>query len=216
MTAILEKLYPLVGRRLSHRYVLTKAWETYLRLLVHPPESRCPIPGYLHPLEERFLFWLANRVPKGGLALEIGSFKGKSSACLAAGLQQDAQLACVDTWRNDAMPYDSSDDVMSEFLQNVSNYRNVIETHRGTSVEVAARWERPIDLLFIDGDHSYEGCSSDLRAWADFVRPGGWIAFHDSSEAGVAQAISQWFPISDRGRELYAWSILAAVKEAGR
>ncbi|CAA6693607.1 MULTISPECIES: CmcI family methyltransferase [unclassified Lentimonas] len=38
---------------------------------------------------------------------------------------------------------------------------------------------KPIDLLFIDGDHSYEGAMADYNAYSPLVRKGGWIAFHD-------------------------------------
>jgi predicted O-methyltransferase YrrM len=36
-----------------------------------------------------------------------------------------------------------------------------------------------LDLLFIDGDHSYEGVKLDFEDYRGFVRPGGLIAFHD-------------------------------------
>src|ERR1035438_4113244 len=55
-----------------------------LRLLSRPPAELYSLPGYLHPLEGRFLFWLAKQVPGDGLALEVGSFKGRSSGFLAA------------------------------------------------------------------------------------------------------------------------------------
>ena len=38
---------------------------------------------------------------------------------------------------------------------------------------------RPLDFLFIDGDHSYEGVARDFELYAPLVRPGGLIAFHD-------------------------------------
>jgi predicted O-methyltransferase YrrM len=199
--------------RFSSRYLTAKIFEGYLKVFVQLPESFNSIPGYLHPLEGRFLYWLAGKVPPGGLALEVGSFKGKSSACIAAGLNH-ARLACVDTWHNDAMPYDDASDVMPEFVSNVEPYRDLIEAHRGTSTTVAATWTRPIDLLFIDGDHSYEGCRADLNAWIDFVKQGGWIAFHDSSEAGVASAINELFPEQMRSSNLNAWSVFAARKAA--
>jgi predicted O-methyltransferase YrrM len=41
---------------------------------------------------------------------------------------------------------------------------------------------RKIDLLFIDGDHSYEGVKKDFDNYADLVRPGGIVAFHDIAE----------------------------------
>lgn len=37
----------------------------------------------------------------------------------------------------------------------------------------------PVDLLFIDGDHSYNGCKADFINYSPMVRNGGWIGFHD-------------------------------------
>ncbi len=39
--------------------------------------------------------------------------------------------------------------------------------------------DRPVDLLFIDGDHTFFGASQDFRAYRRLVAPGGLIAFHD-------------------------------------
>ena len=38
---------------------------------------------------------------------------------------------------------------------------------------------RPLDVLFIDGDHSYDGVASDFAAYGPLVRQGGLIGFHD-------------------------------------
>jgi predicted O-methyltransferase YrrM len=38
---------------------------------------------------------------------------------------------------------------------------------------------RPLDLLFIDGDHSYAGVRADFEAYSSLVRAGGLIGFHD-------------------------------------
>jgi cephalosporin hydroxylase len=38
---------------------------------------------------------------------------------------------------------------------------------------------KQLDLLFIDGDHSYEGVKADFVNYGPMVRPGGIIAFHD-------------------------------------
>ncbi len=40
----------------------------------------------------------------------------------------------------------------------------------------------PADLLFIDGDHSYDGVKADFENYIDVVPPGGLIAFHDICE----------------------------------
>ena len=36
-----------------------------------------------------------------------------------------------------------------------------------------------LDFLFIDGDHTYEGVKQDFEMYKEFVKPGGWIGFHD-------------------------------------
>jgi len=49
---------------------------------------------------------------------------------------------------------------------------------------------RKLDLLFIDGDHTWAGVKSDFELYSGFVKPGGIIAFHDINsgleEFGVA------------------------------
>lgn len=57
---------------------------------------------------------------------------------------------------------------------------------RGNSQELKT-WQKvsdllgptPVQFLFIDGDHSYEGVSKDFENYRGLVRPGGLIAFHD-------------------------------------
>ncbi len=54
---------------------------------------------------------------------------------------------------------------------------------------------RPVDLLFIDGDHSYDGVRSDFETYGRLVRPGGLIAFHDISPGapeGVGEVPRFW------------------------
>jgi len=198
--------------RISTAYVKSKGLQAYLQWQVRPPVLLNEVPGYLHPLEGRFLFWMGRKVPPRGLALEVGSFKGKSAGFLAAGLTSGARLACVDTWRNDAMAYDQPADSWPQFVANTSQYQDRIEAHRGTSPEVAGRWRQSLDLLFIDGDHSYEGCRTDCQSWLSFVRPGGWVLFHDAGSPDVIRAINDCFPACQRFSELFLWSIFAARK----
>jgi cephalosporin hydroxylase len=37
----------------------------------------------------------------------------------------------------------------------------------------------PLDLLLIDGDHTYEGVKQDFEMYSPFVKPGGIVALHD-------------------------------------
>ena len=47
----------------------------------------------------------------------------------------------------------------------------------------AVEFPEELDVLFIDGDHSYQGCSLDFHAHAPRVKPGGVILFHDSESS---------------------------------
>lgn len=202
----------MMGTRFSYAYVSGRLFPLYLRLAVTPPAGLEDLPGYLAPEEGRCLHWLAHKVPPGCIAVEIGSFKGKSSAYIASGLTPGARLACVDVWENRAMPYDPPEDVLPEFQRNVAPFRDTIDIHRGLSADIARTWRALIDLLFIDGDHSYEGCLTDIDAWLPHVRPGGWVAFHDSGQEGVARAIRERFPRAARSLGVQSGSIFAAQK----
>ena len=61
-------------------------------------------------------------------------------------------------------------------------------------------------MIWIDGDHSYEGVKGDIDAWTRRVRKGGVIAFHDYFEddppahnpSGAGQAIRETIKITHR------------------
>ena len=43
---------------------------------------------------------------------------------------------------------------------------------------------RPCALVFVDGDHTYEGARADYERWSELVAPGGNLLFHDAVDAG--------------------------------
>ncbi len=54
------------------------------------------------------------------------------------------------------------------------------DSHREETVaEVRELLHGPLDFLFIDGDHSYDGVTRDFALYRGLVRPSGLIAFHD-------------------------------------
>lgn len=55
-----------------------------------------------------------------------------------------------------------------------------VTVHQGTAESVGAAWTKPIDFLFLDGDHSPEGARSAFRTWTPFLKPGGVVALHNS------------------------------------
>jgi len=80
-----------------------------------------------------------------------------------------------------------------------------IEYHTGDSYQVLKMWPSirgEIDVLFVDGDHSYKGVQRDC-GWTNFVLVGGYAVFHDCYDfddttvahkvvPGVNQAVADW------------------------
>jgi predicted O-methyltransferase YrrM len=84
------------------------------------------------------------------------------------------------------------------------------------SFDAIKGWSRPIDFLFIDGDHAEESVLRDWSEWNGFVRPGGRVAFHDArifengwptASDGPVKVVQSLF----RAQKLPNWRIIAEV-----
>lgn len=60
--------------------------------------------------------------------------------------------------------------------------------------------ERQLDLLMIDGDHSFEGVKADFELYSPLVVRGGFVAFHDilTHQQGSAEVDRLWRELRDR------------------
>ena len=92
---------------------------------------------------------------------------------------------------NDCPTYDS-------FLLNTKKYKNKIIPLRGESVDVSLKFDKKIDLLFVDAWHLYEGVSLDCLNWIPKVNSGGFMIFHDYGWAeGVQRSVEEFVkPVS--------------------
>ncbi len=61
------------------------------------------------------------------------------------------------------------------------------------SAAVGARWNRPIALLWIDGDHSYAAALQDASLFAPWVVDGGIVAFHDATQGELPRVVRKVF-----------------------
>ena len=156
-----------------------------------PPEA-FTIFTHLTERERLLLFDLAGSLAANATVVEIGSYLGASTSFLAAGVRlRSGRVFAVDTWENQGMT-EGPRDTFREFLDNTSALSEAIVPSRGTSLEWANRFESPIDLLFVDGDHEYTAVRVDLEAWLPKVRHGGIVAMHDYAWAeGVRRAVRE-------------------------
>ena len=64
----------------------------------------------------------------------------------------------------------------------------------GDSARVGHSWIEPINLILIDGNHSYEGVKADLEAWLPHIAPGGYVFLHDYDAEGTEFAGQERYP----------------------
>jgi predicted O-methyltransferase YrrM len=131
----------------------------------------------------RFAEIVASIRPKR--VLEIGTFKGGTLCMLARLSAPRATIISIDLPGGEFGGGQSS--VRSLLYHTFRKLFQSMHLIRGDShsEEVAARIKRItgyLDVLFIDGDHTYEGVKRDFLFYASLVRPGGIVAFHDVAE----------------------------------
>ena len=148
------------------------------------------VPGHLGENEARFLGLLAAGLPSRGAIVEIGSFKGRSTVMLAkvAGHYGLGPVVAIDPHNSPILlDREANPDASSyqDFLDSVrsAGVSHLVEPHRAYSADVARTWDRPIRLLWIDGDHSYDGAKKDLDGFLPYLLPLGAVALHDTLNA---------------------------------
>ena len=115
---------------------------------------------------------------------EIGTFKGGTLFIWCQLADPEARIVSID------LPGGAFGGGYSArsipFFQSFCRERQQLDCLRQSSHDAATlgRLEtllqgKPLDFLFIDGDHTYEGVKKDFEMYSPLVRPGGWIGFHD-------------------------------------
>ena len=115
---------------------------------------------------------------------EIGRFKGGSTLLMASAMAPGSTLWSYDLHvpvRDDLAGIDL-DAELRDALQRLGLEAGVnLMVGDSRAVDIPPG---PIDVLFIDGDHSYEGARADSERWGPHVREGGHMLFHDAVDLG--------------------------------
>jgi predicted O-methyltransferase YrrM len=145
------------------------------------------IEGWLTDSEAYGLYHIASKLNSGSSIVEIGSWKGKSTYCLAMGLK-NGKVYAIDPFN--AEGEEGSKDIyeskrgntpLLEQFQNTFKKFDLLEKvvpRQGYSNDYVGQFT-VIDFLFIDGDHSIKGCDFDYLNYSPKIKKGGFIAFHD-------------------------------------
>jgi predicted O-methyltransferase YrrM len=181
----------------SRSAALASRARDHLRSQHLPAGAALRIEGGVGEREVELLYRLASGVPSVRVIVEVGSYRGRSSIALGLGslAGNGAPVYAVD-------PHEDFVGVLGVHFgwrDRETFMRNVVRTHCAKvirlinlpSVQVARLWERPVGLLFLDGDHHYESVRADIEAWAPHLVDGAAVALDESNDrrTGVPRLI---------------------------
>lgn len=174
----------------------------------------------MHPAKQRAKAILDKLNGKTNpVVVEVGVFVGALSVQLLS-QRPDLKLIMVDSWGdNDSQEYKDTNDFHANASSEqqaqweaqarkiADDFKGRVEVIKSLSVDAVKQVKNKVDLVFIDADHSYEGCKADIKAWEGKVKKGGWLSGHDyeNNEAdfkfGVTPAVDEY--LAESGKELF-------------
>jgi len=117
--------------------------------------------------------------------VEIGSAQGWSACHIGLALRENVRgkLYAIDPHHPTSWNDTDAVDTLPILRQNLRRcgIERYVEIVRSTSEEAARNWTAPIDFLFIDGDHSYEGVKRDWTLFSPHLTRFGVTVFHDAT-----------------------------------
>ena len=125
-------------------------------------------------------------VGQGKVIVEVGVFLGEFANFLLS--LQPKQLILIDPWEGvgQSGDHDGNNVKVANLPASYMNILNQtralqhVDVVRGKSAEILPFYkDESIDVLYLDGDHSYEGVKKDLEVGWPKVKKGGWLMGHD-------------------------------------
>jgi hypothetical protein len=144
--------------------------------------------GWLGKSEAELLYGLAKGLSANNCVVEVGAYRGRSTVALAFGsiAGRQAPVYSIDPHEEFVGPlggrFGSID--RGHFMQKMVELGlfHIVRLVNLSSDAIAGRWSQPIGLLWVDGDHSYDGVSRDFNAWKDKLSDDADLVFDDAVE----------------------------------
>ena len=125
---------------------------------------------------------LAKQASGCSCALEIGTYMGVTASIIAASMDANGKLYCVDPFekKNGA---ENPGYLMAVRALKRSNALQKTTFLRGysTNPDIKAQVPANLDFILVDGDHSYEGLANDWQIVLDRLAPNGIVCLHDTT-----------------------------------
>ncbi len=143
---------------------------------------------------------LVEQAEDDSLFVEIGSYKGMSSAFMAVEIinsGKNIRFECFDPLQLDVGSWSCNPDEQAgysekEFHARLESVKDHYKLHKMTSDDAVKQYDdASIDFLMVDGDHSYEAVKKDILNFLPKMRSGGIIVLDDSYELGIQKAIAE-------------------------
>jgi len=133
-------------------------------------------PGQMSGRKLGHLVNLVRKRPKTEYIVEIGRYFGRSTIALAQALKlsNSGKLVSIDFNEQKDFQNNLSKHGLSEYVEVWNCF-----SREGYDKWMVERADKQIGLVFIDGDHSYEGAYMDIQQWSQLLPPDGIIAVDD-------------------------------------
>jgi len=151
------------------------------------------IPSSVYFPEEEMWFRRLRSLEGNPIIVDFGCGHGRSASALALACPQ-GHVYTFDTGKpyiNDGCSPEQYDAETRKFIAD-SGATNVTFT-RENSLE--KEWDREIDVLNDDSDHTYPTTKAEIERWVPFVKKGGLVFLHDWEHVrcpGVKQAMTEY------------------------
>jgi GT2 family glycosyltransferase len=149
--------------------------------------------------------WALLDLLKPKLAVELGVHKGDSLLSTAEGLQklgQPGRVVGIDTWKgDDHAGFYPGDEILADLMGRAAPFGLRVSLIRSTFDAALSSFETgSIDLLHIDGLHTYEAVRHDFRIWMPMLSRRGVVMFHDTAVMENGFGVHRfWDEIKDLG-----------------
>jgi predicted O-methyltransferase YrrM len=127
-----------------------------------------------------FAVWCSEREIAN--VLELGTCSGGMMFLMDRACKPGVRISMDMPWSvRDPKPPQNWESRFRSYLPHVIEVFGQIHDEAQRNQLATVLGDKKLDLIFIDADHSAEGAAQHVRMYAPFLRPGGYLAFHDLS-----------------------------------
>lgn len=140
--------------------------------------------------EAKLLYELAREV-RSGCIVEVGAYRGRTAVALGRGSLDGHRVPVFTIEPHETFtgvlggrfgPADAG--AFHKAMLETGCY-HVVRLVNLSSEQVVQGWRLPVALLWIDGDHRYEGVRRDFESWRPYLMEGATVVFDDASDPSI-------------------------------